>query len=66
VDLAHQLEAVDARHSDIGEHQIHRLARNHQDRLAGVARLRDLVPDPDEDALEGAPIELLVVDYENV
>ena len=66
VDLPHQLEAADARHAHVAEHQIDRLGRDDGQRLAGVARAGDRVTAADEDALERAPIQLLVVDDQNM
>jgi DNA-binding NtrC family response regulator len=66
VDLAHELETAQARHLDVAEHEVDGLGGEQPERLGGVARGRDLVADAAQDPLEGPPIELLVVDDENV
>ncbi len=66
MDLTHQLEPVDSRHPDVREDQVEALARDDGDRLGGVLGLGDAVPDARENALERAPVELLVVYDQNV
>jgi len=66
VDLPHELEAVDARHLDVAEHEIEWLGGDDPHGLAGVSRREHAVADPDENPLEGASVELFVVDDQYV
>ncbi len=64
--LPHQFESVDSGHLDVRENEIDGLVRNDFERRRGVARSDDVVVAADEDALECAPIELLVVNDKDV
>jgi hypothetical protein len=66
VDLAHELEPVDARHLDVAERQIDGLCRQALECLGRIACDDDAVAGSAEDTLDGASIELLVVDDEDV
>jgi hypothetical protein len=66
VDLAHELEPVDARHLDVAERQIDGLLRQALQRLGRIACDDDSIAGSGEDALDGAAIELLVIDDEDV
>ena len=63
-DAAQHLESVDARHLDVEEHEVRRVARDRVDRLAPVCALVDdlEVTECAQAELESAPRERLVVD----
>ena len=66
VNLPHQFESVDSGHLDVHENEIDRLARDEFDRRRGVACGGNIVATADENALECAPIEFLVVNDKDV
>jgi two-component system response regulator HydG len=66
VNLPHQFEPVDAGHLDVRENEVDRLARDDFERRRGIARRGDVVANAGEDALEGAAVELLIIDDEDV
>ena len=66
MDLAHQLEAVDAGHPDVGQHQVHRRAGYDLQGFRRIPGGRYVVAGARQDALEGAAVELLVVGDEDV
>jgi hypothetical protein len=66
VNLPHQFESVDSGHLDVYENEVDRLARGEFERRCGVARGGNVVAAADENALECTPIELLVVNDEDV
>ena len=63
-DAAQHLEAVDARHLDVEEHEVRRVGGDRFDRLAAIRALRDdlEVVESAQAQLEPAPRERLVID----
>jgi hypothetical protein len=66
VDLADELEPVDAGHLDVGENEVQRLLGDDGKGLRGVSCDRHRVAHSLEDALQGVAIKLFVVDDEDV
>jgi DNA-binding NtrC family response regulator len=66
VDLAHQLEPGDAGHLDVAQHEVEPARGDALERLAGIAGRGDLVAGAREDALECTPVQLFVVDDQDV
>ena len=64
-DLAHEFEAADTRHLDVGQHQVERLLRDLAQRVGGIVGGGDVVADPYEDPSQRLTVELFVVDDEN-
>jgi hypothetical protein len=66
VDLPDEFEPGNPRHLDVAEHEVKGLGRHERHRLAGVACSAHLMAGSREDPLQGAPVELLVVDDQDV
>jgi hypothetical protein len=66
VNLPNQFESVDSGHLDVCENEVDRLARDDFERRCGVARSGNVVVTADENALERASIEFLVVNDEDI
>ena len=66
MDLADELEAVDAGHLNIAEHEIDRCSRDQLECFDRIRGHQDVIADAPQDALDRAAIEFLVIDDENV
>lgn len=63
--LTNELQAIDTRHLDIAEHEVDTLGAGDAERFAGIRGHRHLMSRSQQNPLEGASIEFLVVDDEN-
>jgi len=66
MDLADQLETVDAGHLDITEHEVDRFSRDQLERFDRIRGHQDVVSDAPQNTLDRAAIEFLIIDDEDV
>ena len=66
MDLTDQLEAVDAGHLDVAEHEIDGFSRDQLERFDRIRGHQYVVADAPQDAFDRAAIEFLVIDDEDV